>query len=167
MPVPAAPRIGGLLTAAALIVSGGMTALAQEEVLVAGERTSATGILPSLGIDLERWLRVDLELGPSRGRHERVPPKLRLMLRDGTGLVVVTDPGGDAPSLDAAVLPRSDRLAQQEVARHSDAEIGLAIGIAKGVDLVPAYGLHWTGNEAEGIEADVSHRFTFGARIGF
>lgn len=167
MPSPLVPRIAGPAMAAALIVSGGAGALAQDEVRESGDRALAASALPSLGIDLERWLRVDLSLGSPRGGADGVPPRLRLMLGAGTGISVVTDPGGDAPSPDAAILPRSDRLAQQEVARHSDAEIGFAIGVAKGVDLVPAYGLHWTGNEAEGIDADISHRFTFGARIGF
>jgi hypothetical protein len=157
MPWQPASRFAGQVVAAALAGFAAASAWAQDEAALPGEGASL----------VSGWLELDLNRGMAAGEAGRSPSSLRLMLGGGTGISVVTDAGGDAPSAAAAVLPRSDRLAQQEIARHADAEIGLAIGIAKGVDLVPAYGLHWTGNEAEGIESDVSHRFTFGARIGF
>lgn len=147
---------------AGLIVVGAASAWAQDEAVAPNDGAS---LVPAIA--LQQRIELDLSRGMAAGDGGPSVSALRLTFGGRTGISVVTEAGGDAPSPAAAILPRSDRMAQQDIARHADAEIGLAIGIAKGFDLVPAYGLQWTGNEAEGIESDVAHRFTFGARIGF
>jgi len=93
------------------------------------------------------------------------PAILEWSLDEDGGVTVVT---GTRPTRIGPGLARAGRFGRTVPERPPEPEIGLSIAIARGVSIVPAYGLGWSGIDPDADEdLDLSHRFSIGARFGF